>query len=151
MGEYTPLSVLEQLEVALVEPEPMCLVMMEIETRLYEDESVPESVDDEVLNQAGVRLREMLRRYDEMIEVTPNSWALILRTLADATVLAGRMRTFFEIVSEPYIVHGEEIDVQVVLGAAVRIPQDAPGGLVDRVERAMDSARSAGAIGPVVV
>ena len=161
MAETTPLLVLEQLRLALAEPEPMCLVMIEVEP-LNELQQAP--IDDhrqetnayhhqELTNEARVRLSDTLRRYDEIVNVGPSSWALILRTLADATVLAGRMRVFFDVISRPYSLHGAatDIEVQVVLGAAVRIPQDSPQSLVTRVEQAMESARSSGAIGPVVV
>lgn len=157
MAESLPSPVLEQLEVALVQPEPMCLVMVRVEAGgargtdqdLRDGHAVFEGTG--VLDEAGVRLRSALRLYDEMIEVRPNSWAVIMKTLADATALAGRMRTFYDIVSEPYFVNGQEISVQIVLGAAVRVPQDTPGRLVERVEQAMRSARDSGAIGPVVV
>ncbi len=153
MAETTPSPVLEQLELALVEPEPMCLVMVEIELQGGADfEPLDPDYCHGIMDEAGVRLRGTLRRYDEMLEVSDNSWALILRTLADATVLAGRMRAFFEVVSEPYTFHdGEVIVAQVVLGMPRRIPQDTPESLVVRVERAMESARSSGAVGPVVI
>lgn len=152
MAETTPSTILEQLELALVEPEPMCLVMVEIgPLDPYDMEPLGEEYFPALMGEAGVRLRETLRRYDELVVVSEKSWALILRTLADATALAGRMRTFFEVASEPYAIYDTEVAAQVVLGAAVRIPQDTPESLVLRVEQAMDSARSTGAIGPVVV
>ncbi len=157
MAESLPSTVLEQLEVALVQPEPMCLVMVQVEpgetaatdAAPYDGHVTSEGTG--VLDEAGVRLRSALRLYDEMVEVRPNSWAVIMKTLADATALAGRMRMFYDILSEPYFVNGEEVPVEVVLGAAVRVPQDTPGRLVGRVEQAMRSARDSGSIGPVVV
>jgi hypothetical protein len=61
------------------------------------------------------------------------------------------MRAFYEVVSQPYSVDGDPVEVQVALGAAVRTPQDTPEILVHRVEQAVESARSEGAVGPVVV
>jgi len=152
MAGTTPSSILEQLEIALAEPEPMCLVMVEIDPTA-DDEYGPIDDDryDELLDQAGGRLQETLRRYDQLVEIRPDAWAVILRTLADATTLASRMRAFYEVVSQPYSVDGDPVEVQVALGAAVRTPQDTPEILVRRVEQAVESARSEGAVGPVVV
>ena len=123
----------------------MCLAVIQVEP-------LSESGTGTVLCEAiSTRMREALRRYDQLLEIDCHSVALILRTLADATVLTSRMRTFYEIAAEPYTVDSVVYEVHAVFGAAVRRPQDTPATLLGRVDMALDSARDAGAIGPVVV
>ncbi len=145
MAESAPSSVMNQLEQVLANPEPMCLAVVQVEA------VAPMGTEKVLCEAISARMREALRRYDELLEIDCHSVALILRTLADATVLTSRMRTFFEIAAEPYLVDGVTYEVHAYLGAAVRRPQDTPGALLGRVDMALASAREAGAIGPVVV
>ncbi len=153
MAETTPtpadLSAIAHLEEALAHPEPMCLAMLEIHGPIDPETGSP--VDDveqpggttsaAVMDEAQRRLRDTLRDYDELSVIDECRYALVLRTLADAAVMKGRMEKLHGIMSEPYRVDGRELVVSVHLGSAIRIPQESPVELVDRVESAVDDAR----------
>ncbi len=149
MADTAPTSVIDRLSSELEAAEPMCLALVQVEP--VDRRANPEALQAELAEMLTVRMREALRRYDQLVEIDEHAVALILRTLADATVLAARMRTFFEVSSEPYSIDGVSHDVRVTLGAAVRRPQDTPLTLLGRVDQALVSAREAGAVGPVVV
>lgn len=149
MADTAPTSVMDRLSSALATAEPMCLALVQVEPLTPAAGS--ETLQADLTELLTVRMREALRRYDQLVEIDEHAVALILRTLADATVLAARMRTFFEVSSEPYPIDGVTHDVRITLGAAVRRPQDTPLSLLNRVDQALVSAREAGAVGPVVV
>lgn len=132
----------------------MCLVLIEVEPIGVPDgDGASGPVYVELLDAVQKRLWESLRRYDELTQIGRTSLALVLRTLADATVLAGRMQFLFSRISEPYLFDGEEheIQVRVALGAAVRIPQESPQEFVGRVGQAMSVASEEGFVGPVIL
>lgn len=162
MAETTPtpadLSAIAHLEQALEHPEPMCLAMLEVHERSPSDATdranasdVDSSRAEAVMAEAHRRLRDTLRDYDELTKVDGTRFVLVLRTLADSSVLGGRMRSLYRIMTEPYILNGVEADVEVYLGAAVRVPQETSGQLVDRVDQAVVLARSALDGGPVML
>lgn len=158
MAETTPtpanISAVARLEEALAHPEPMCLAMLQI---YPPTEPVPGSAMEPVaaaeliMDEAGRRLRNTLRDYDELTELDDNRFVLVLRTLADASVLTSRMHNLYAIMTRPYPVHGVEVDPEVFLGAAIRIPQETPGQLVTRVDQAVLLSRSASQPGPVML
>ncbi len=149
MADTAPVSVMDRLASALEAPEPMCLALVQVEP--VQAFAQGEAYQAELSEAVTGRMRDTLRRYDQLVEIDLQAVALILRTLADATVLSARMRTFFEVANEPYLINGAVHDVRVNLGAAVRRPQDTPESLLGRVDQALLSARESGAIGPVVV
>lgn len=159
MAETTPtpanISALAPLEEALARPEPMCLAIIQVHRPGAADaESAQRHVgrpEDAIIDEAECRLRDTLRDYDELTVIDSTRFALVLRTLADATVLNGRLHTLYAIMSRPYTVAGEEIHVEVYLGAAVRSPQETARQLVDRVDQAVVLARSSTIDGPVML
>lgn len=158
MAETTPtpanISAVARLEEALAHPEPMCLAMLQIYPPV---EPVPGSAMEPaaaaelIMDEAGRRLRNTLRDYDELTELDDNRFVLVLRTLADASVLTSRMHNLYAIMARPYPLHDVEVGAEVFLGAAIRIPQEAPGQLVTRVDQAVLLSRSASEPGPVIL
>ncbi len=152
MAEKTAaeISAIAHLEEALAHPEPMCLAVLELclptsdegeRTGVAGAASCDAELLVEVMEEAQRRLRDTLRDYDELSVIDECRYALVLRTLADAAVMKGRMEKLHGIMSEPYRVDGRELVVSVHLGSAIRIPQESPVELVDRVESAVDDAR----------
>lgn len=142
MAEKTSadISAIAQLEDALTDPEPMCLAVLELELPPNSDGS---DYDVEIVEEAQRRLRDTLRDYDELNVVDDRRFALVLRTLADASIMDSRMRKLHDIMTRPYPVDGQELEVIVYLGSAIRIPQESPSELLTRVEQALQQARTA--------
>ncbi|MGI9598615.1 MAG: diguanylate cyclase domain-containing protein [Acidimicrobiales bacterium] len=162
MAETTPtpanLSAIAHLEEALTHPEPMCLAMLEIhqpEPASGTDRNAAAGPGgqepDAVMAEAERRLRDTLRDYDELTTVDSSRFVLVLRTLADASVLGGRMVSLYDIMSQRYVVDDIDQNVEVFLGAAVRVPEETSAQLVNRVDQAVVLARSASEPGPVVL
>ena len=149
MSEIAPSSVVDHLESALAVAEPMCLAIVQVEPAGVWSHADP-TLDD-LAHLVKERMVETLRRYDQFVDIDDHGLALILRTLADATLLTKRMQTFFDVASAPYELAGAFYEVRVVLGAAVRRPQDTPTSLLDRVEQALDAARTDESSGLVVI
>ncbi len=158
MAETTPpsatQSLIAQLELALAEPEPMCLAIVRVECRPDPADPAdggPRAADPAVVDAVNERLRDNLRRYDELAEFDGNAFSVVLRTLADASVLEGRLRNLFAEMTQPYVVDGSEREVRIVFGAAVRWPQENPNALLARAEAAVDTARSNAGAAPIVL
>ncbi|MGH1491399.1 MAG: diguanylate cyclase domain-containing protein [Acidimicrobiales bacterium] len=149
------ISAIAHLEEALAHPEPMCLAVIEIRSRpdagVAGGECSEADVHLEVMEEAQARLRETLRDYDELSAIDGSSFALVLRTLAGADIMGGRMQSLHTIMTRPYIVAGVEIDTVVSLGSSIRIPQESAGELVARVDEALSQARTRNTPGPVML
>lgn len=143
MAQSTPLAtsspVFKQLAQALETPEPMCLVIMLL---LGEADGFAET--------AEFRIRENMRSYDQLWQIDQRSYALSLKTLADASTLTTRIERLFLLLSEPYAVGQDYVQLRIQMGASVRLPQDTPGKLLDRVGLALVDADSAGYVGPIL-
>jgi GGDEF domain-containing protein len=149
-------SAISKLQEALSDPEPMCLAVVEVSIGDGLSQAAPASDQDygcdtersqatiEVVEQAQERLRETLRDYDELKPIDDERFALVLRTLADASIMSARMEHLLAIMAKPYLVGGQEVEIPVHLGASIRTPQERPSELLERVERALQQARSAG-------
>lgn len=140
---------LDELEQHLADPEPMCLAMVAVEP------SSPTAGNwtptPALIDEVGHRLRDGLRRYDELNLLEDGRFVMVLRTLADATVLAGRMERIFEALNAPYHVGGTELQVRALFGAAIRLPQEDPSAFLTRVVGAVDEARRTGGAAPVLL
>ena len=144
-AEPIPLAALEE---RLVDPQPMCVAMVVVEPSGPTAGSWTPT--QPLLDEVGRRLRDSLRRYDELTLLEDGRFAMVLRTLADASVLSGRMQRLFETLDAPYALGGAELHVRPVVGAAIRGPQEHPSAFLARVVAAVDEARRAGGTGPVV-
>lgn len=155
------ISAIAHLEQALAHPEPMCLAVLEIQSNPDPTNQRPPSGRDgsdlhggvqiEVMEEAERRLRDTLRDYDEFNTVDEYRFVLVLRTLADASIMGSRMENLHSILTRPYLVGGEEVDVGVHLGSAIRSPQDSPADLLARVDQALDGAHGFGFAGQVML
>lgn len=183
MAEITPseanVSAVAALEEALAQPEPMCLAMLEIHPPAgavaasgQGGDTADGSPTDQVMEEAYQRLRDTLRDYDHLTRLDSSRFILVMRTLADASILDGRMNSLYELMTRPYAISrnsdqatGEghydhcledhedhhEVRAEVFLGAAVRMPQETSAQLVGRVDQAVILARSASVGGPVML
>ena len=129
------------LQSALFDPEPMCLVLVELSAGPGAHDGTGAWPDGRVEDEAQRRLRDTLRDYDQLIVLAPNRLALVLRTLADASMLSGRMTTVYDLLTRPYALDGGPVVPEVSLGAAVRQPQESSTQLFGRVEQALLDAR----------
>ncbi len=158
MAETTPtpanLPAIAHLEAALALPEPMCLAMLQIypPTEPVPGSALgPDATATLVMEEAARRLRNTLRDYDELTQLDDNRFVLVLRTLADASMLTSRMHNLYAIMTRAYALDDVEIDADVFLGAAIRVPQETPGQLVTRVDQAVVLSHSATNPGPVML
>lgn len=142
MAQSTPLAasspVFKQLEEALREPEPMCLVIITLVG------------EGDITSTAEYRIRQNMRSYDQLWRIDDRSYAMTLKTLADAKTMTSRIERMFLLLSEPYAVGDGYVQARIRLGAAVRLPQDTAGGLLERVGNALSDADNAGCVGPIV-
>jgi hypothetical protein len=142
MAQSTPLAtsspVFKQLAQALKTPEPMCLVIVML------------AGDGGYAETAEYRIRENMRSYDQLWRIDEYSYALTLKTLADAKTMTSRIERLFLLLAEPYAVGQDYAQARVQMGASVRLPQDTPGKLLDRVGHALDQADTAGCVGPII-
>ncbi|MEM7275854.1 MAG: hypothetical protein AAF547_22450 [Actinomycetota bacterium] len=143
MSETTPTlltsRVGEQLETVLAKPEPMCLLIVTVESEV------------EITSLVETRLRGNLRTYDRLWRIDEVSHAVMLRTLADANTLDSKLHHLFSFLTLPYPVDGSEITVRIRLGGAVRLPQDTASSLMERVGQALQTADETGCVGPVLL
>ena len=129
MAQSTPLAtsspVFKQLAQALKTPEPMCLVIVML------------AGDGGYAETAEYRIRENMRSYDQLWRIDDYSYA-------------SRIERLFLLLAEPYAVGQDYAQARVQMGASVRLPQDTPGKLLDRVGHALDQADTAGCVGPII-
>lgn len=128
-----------QLEDLLREPEPMCLAVVKL------------SASRDISAIAEYRLRENLRPYDQLWRLDGHTYAMSLKTMADAATLQSSIERMFLLLSDPYGVDGGYERAVVTLGASVRQPQDTATGLLERVGEAMSAAESEGCVGPILL
>jgi GGDEF domain-containing protein len=151
MADTTPPTspiALPQLERRLTDPEPMCLAMVAVEPATpAAGQWAPTRA---LLDEVGERLGDNLRRYDELDLLEDGRFVVVLRTLADASVLASRMQRIFEALDAPYVVDGTELQVRALLGAAIRMPQEDTQTFLSRVLGAVEEARRSGGRAPVI-
>ena len=106
--------------------------------------------DDPYADAAEARLEQNLRSYDQLWHVGDGTYAMTLKTMADAATMASRMEHLFLLLSEPYAVGEDYVQVRIQLGATVRHPQDTATALLERAGEALAEAEANGCIGPVI-
>jgi len=152
MADTTPPTsdptALPQLEHRLADPEPMCLAMVAVEP--VAPATGQWTPTQALIEEVKRRLGDNLRRYDELDLLEDGRFVIVLRTLADASVLASRMQRIFEALDAPYVVDGTELQVRALLGAAIRMPQEDTQTFLSRVLSAVDEARRSGGRAPVI-
>lgn len=145
----TPTTGLEPLLARLSDPEPLCLGIVEVVVPPAQDGR--HDAGAPLLALAAARLRETLRPYDELELLPDGRFVIILPTLADRTTLAHRMNQVFLALDAPYPIGADTVGVRVLLGAAVRSPQDDARAFLARVAGAVLQAEREGGQGPVLV
>ncbi len=145
----------QKLEESLADPEPMCLAMVRVDVdALNSDEAgeqSPRADMDQLMAAVQARLSHLLRRYDLMARVEDDTFMLVVKTLADTRVLDARMYQLYAALSEPYSIGGTVVSVPITLGAAVRLPSETAGALMQRTDKALATADAAGGKAPVLI
>jgi hypothetical protein len=144
----TSVKKLETHELAplLAEPEPMWVAVVSLQPELPEAPA-----PSELAGELERRLQSNLRGYDELYELPNGLFAIVLRTLADAATLAPRLQRVYDAIKLPYVVDSHRHHYRVLLGAAIRWPEEGVDGLLARVTEAVRQAETTGAVAPVLL
>ena len=137
---------LAALRQRLADPRPICLALLDIDAAATTGAGISVTVPRSAVT---ARVDQSLRPYDEYLGLDDHH-AILLPTLADAQALSDRLGQVFRSMGKPYEVDGRRIEVTVILGAAVRRPEDDIDAFLDRAGAAMEAARAAEGQGPVL-
>ncbi|HET9689825.1 MAG TPA: bifunctional diguanylate cyclase/phosphodiesterase [Acidimicrobiales bacterium] len=100
---------------------------------------------DELLQAAAARMASVVRRADALARLAGDEFVIVVSgsptPAVDAARLAERLRS---VLAEPFTVAGHHVRLSASIGIAVRRPDDGPDGLIERADRAMYHAKSAG-------
>lgn len=135
-----------QLGPLLAKPEPMWVGLVSLQTGAT---SAPALIS--VAPEIERRLRGNLREYDDLYQLPNGLFVLVLRTLAEASALQPRLQRVFDSVALPYVVDQQRFQYRVVLGAAIRRPEEDVDALLNRVAEALKQADSDGLSAPVLL
>ena len=100
---------------------------------------------DELLRQVGSRLLGVLRVDDAVARLGGDEFTVLFTNGVDAIALEAVARQVLDIVSAPYLVHGETVEVRASFGLAY-FPDhgESVDALLDAADRAMYAAKAAG-------
>jgi diguanylate cyclase (GGDEF)-like protein len=132
----------QALSVARREHLPVAVMIMDLDRFKEVNDTLGHASGDELLKQAGVRLRDALRESDTVARLGGDEFGVLLPRVVDSAAAVAVARKLRKALEEPFAIHGLALQIEASVGIAL-YPEhgDDVHSLLQRADVAMYEAK----------
>jgi diguanylate cyclase (GGDEF)-like protein len=98
---------------------PVAVMIMDLDRFKEVNDTLGHASGDELLKQAGVRLRSALRESDTVARLGGDEFGVLLPRVVDSTAAVSVARKLRKVLEEPFTIHGLALQIEASVGIAL--------------------------------